>query len=262
MSDVRSRHRRLITTAAVTIGLGVVGAGSTPAAAVHAGSRARTAATSAPAAGHVFVIVGENTSLGQLTRGRAPYLTKHLKPKAAWLNGYRALAHSSSTGDYIEMTSGQSIKCERNDSNPVNPNTDKAICHQKVNNIFNQLQHKHISWKDWEESMPHACAFYDDGTDWAGDVYGAHHNPAIYYDPRRNASTTWCRWARRRTTTRRGSIARCAPVTSHGSTTSFRTTARTAMTRAGATIRSASSMPSSNARCRRSSRRRRGTHDQ
>jgi phosphatidylinositol-3-phosphatase len=90
--------------------------------------------------------------------------------------------HSSSTGDYIEMTSGQSIKCERGDSNPVNPNTDKAICHQKVNNIFNQLQTKGVSWKDWEESMPHACAFYDDGTDWAGDVYGAHHNPAIYYD--------------------------------------------------------------------------------
>jgi hypothetical protein len=182
ISGVRSSHRHLIATAALTAGLGVVGAASTPAAALPAGSRARTAATSAPAAGHVFVIVGENTSLGQLTHRRAPYLTTHLKPKAAWLNGYRALAHSSSTGDYIEMTSGQSIKCERNDSNPVNPNTDKAICHQKVNNIFNQLQHKHISWKDWEESMPHACAFYDDGTNWAGDVYGAHHNPAIYYD--------------------------------------------------------------------------------
>jgi hypothetical protein len=52
------------------------------------------------------------------------------------------------------MTSGQSIKCERNDTNPVNPNTDKAICHQKVDNIFHQRQGKGISWTDWEESMP------------------------------------------------------------------------------------------------------------
>ena len=80
------------------------------------------------------------------------------------------------------MTSGQSIACERNDSNPVNPNTEKSICHQKVDNIFHQLQRRHISWADWQESMPHPCAFYDDGTSWAGDVYGAHHNPAIYYD--------------------------------------------------------------------------------
>ena len=80
------------------------------------------------------------------------------------------------------MTSGQNIKCERNDSNPVNPNTDKAICHQKTDNIFHQLQQGQVSWTDWQESMPHPCAFYDDGADWAGDVYGAHHNPAIYYD--------------------------------------------------------------------------------
>jgi hypothetical protein len=135
-----------------------------------------------PRASHVFVIVGENTSLSDLTRHKAPYLAGQLKPKAAWLRGYRAVPHSSSTGNYIEMTSGQSIKCERNDANPVNPNTDKSICHQNVNNVFHQLQAKHISWKDWQQSMPHPCAFYDDGTNWAGDVYGAHHNPAIYYD--------------------------------------------------------------------------------
>lgn len=174
-------------TATAAVGLGVVAAASVnvvghAAMPVAAAAPLSSRSATAPHAGHVFVIVGENTSLRQLTRKRAPYIAKTLKPKSAWLNGYRAVPHSSSTGDYIEMTSGQSIKCERNDSNPVNPNTDKAICHQKVNNIFNQLQHKHVSWKDWEESMPHPCAFYDDGTSWAGDVYGAHHNPAIYYD--------------------------------------------------------------------------------
>jgi hypothetical protein len=142
----------------------------------------RPSSSTVPRASHVFVIVGENTSLRQVTKRRAPYIAGPLKRKSAWLVGYRAVPHSSSTGDYIEMTSGQNIKCERADANPVNPNTDKAICHQKTDNIFHQLQHKGISWKDWEESMPHPCAFYDDGTDWSGDVYGAHHNPAIYYD--------------------------------------------------------------------------------
>ena len=140
------------------------------------------AARPAPPASHVFVIVGENTSLKQVSKQNAPYLAGVLKRKAAWLVGYRAVPRSSSTGDYIEMTSGQNIKCERNDSNPVNPNTDRAICHQKTDNIFHQLQQGQVSWKDWQESMPHPCAFYDDGADWAGDVYGAHHNPAIYYD--------------------------------------------------------------------------------
>ena len=179
-----------------------------------------------PHASHVFVIVGENTSLRQLTSNHAPYIAGTLKAKPAWFIGYRAVANSSSPGDYIEMTSGQSIGCERNDCNPVNPDTDKAICHQKVNNIFNQLQRNHVSWRDWEESMPHACAFYDDGTDWAGDVYAAHHNPAIYYDniegnryvedfnkaPKGNAATTRSRWEQPRTTTPHGSTMPC-----HGS---------------------------------------------
>jgi len=130
----------------------------------------------------VFVIVGENTSLREVTRRSAPYLAGVLRGRSARLHGLRAVRQSSSTGDYIEMTSGQSIRCERNDSNPVNPDTDRSVCHQKVDNIFNQLQSRHISWADWQESMPHPCAFYDDGANWAGDVYGAHHNPAIYYD--------------------------------------------------------------------------------
>ena len=173
--------------------LSAVALGTTPGAAgltrtaVQAGStpdlqRTATGRDGVPRASHVFVIVGENTSLRQVTRRSAPYLAGVLRGRSARLHGLRALRHSSSTGNYIEMTSGQSIACERNDSNPVNPNTDKSICHQKLNNIFHQVQGRHISWADWQESMPHPCAFYDDGTNWAGDVYGAHHNPAIYYD--------------------------------------------------------------------------------
>lgn len=135
-----------------------------------------------PRLGPVFVIVGENTSLRQLTSARAPYLVDRLKPRAAWLSGYRALGNSSSLGNYIEMTSGQSIACERNNASPVNLNTDRPACHQNVDNLFHQLQAAGSSWTEWNESMPNACAFYDDGTAWAGNVYSAHHNPAIYYD--------------------------------------------------------------------------------
>jgi hypothetical protein len=187
-------HRRVVrgtAIAASAIALGVAGSSAATAAqhvvpsrVVESPHRVLPASKSegVPAAKRVFVIVGENTSLGQLTAKHAPYIVKKLKPKSAWLTGYRAVKHSSSTGDYIEMTSGQNIKCERNDSNPVNPNNDKPICHQSVNNIFHQLQAKHISWTDWQESMPNPCAFYDDGTDWSYDVYGVHHNPAVYYD--------------------------------------------------------------------------------
>jgi hypothetical protein len=173
------------TIAALT---GVAGAGSpsvSTIAALHAAAKPAASALAVegvPRASHVFVIVGENTSLRQLTVAHAPFIAGALKTGGAWLVGYRALAKSSSLGDYIEMTSGQSIKCERNNSLPVNLETDKAICHQDVKNIFHQLQARHISWTDWEQSMPHPCAFFDDGTDWAGDVYSVHHNPAIYYD--------------------------------------------------------------------------------
>jgi hypothetical protein len=178
MSEARSAA--VVVALATVIGIAI--AMTTAASATPHRAVAAAKIEGVPNAGHVFVIVGENTSLGQLTRKNAPYIAGQLKAKSAWLTGYRAVKGSSSTGDYIEMTSGQSIKCERNDDNPVNPNTDKSICHQKLNNVFHQLQTHRVSWTDWQESMPHPCAFYDDGTDWADDVYGTHHNPAVYYD--------------------------------------------------------------------------------
>jgi phosphatidylinositol-3-phosphatase len=171
-----------VIAAVAAAGIGIASAFAGESARLGAQRSATVKVEGVPRLGHVFVIVGENTSLGQLTRKRAPYIAGTLKPKSAWLTGYHALANSSSLGNYIEMTSGQSIRCERNNASPVNLNTDKPACRQKVNNVFHQLEHKRIGWKEWNESMPHPCAFYDDGTDWAGDVYSTHHNPAVYYD--------------------------------------------------------------------------------
>src|SRR6476659_3010604 len=58
-----------------------------------------------PRASRVFVIVGENTSLRQVTRRSAPYLAGVLRGRSARLHGLRAVKHSSSTGNYIKMTS-------------------------------------------------------------------------------------------------------------------------------------------------------------
>jgi len=126
-----------------------------------------------PSLGHVFVIVGENTSLSQLTPANAPYLNRVLKPNAAWIENYRALADGS-LADYIAMTSGQFTQCEVNNGKPHR-------CQQDVNNLFHQLDVAGIGWKEWMESATNGCDYYDSGTDWAKNVYGVHHDPAIYY---------------------------------------------------------------------------------
>ena len=127
-----------------------------------------------PAFGHVFLIVGENTSLAQLTLTNAPYLNGTIKQQGAWIENYRALADGS-LADYVGMTSGQFTQCEVNNGKPHR-------CHQDVNNLFNQLDQGSIGWKEWTESATNACDYFDSGADWSKNVYGAHHDPAIYYD--------------------------------------------------------------------------------
>jgi len=99
-----------------------------------------------PALGHVFVIVGENTSRSQITPARAPYLSSALKPRAAWLTRYFALTDGS-LGDYAAMTSGQFVTCEKNNDFPFT-NGDvpgQHACHQNVDNLFHQLDARRVS---------------------------------------------------------------------------------------------------------------------
>src|SRR5436190_11140722 len=102
-----NRRHRARSPVAIALGLIV-----TAVAAVVSGSSARVAgapvtADGVPALGHVFVIIGENTSADQITAAHAPYLTKQLRRRSAWLTNYHSLRHrTSSLGDYIGMTSG------------------------------------------------------------------------------------------------------------------------------------------------------------
>lgn len=178
-------RRSMVITVAVLLGLGL---GAVSMSSAAAGSPGRAAGQQvAPAGldrvprfGHVFLLIGENTSLSQDNPRNTPYLVGRLKPQAAWLTSYFAVGNGS-LADYIAMTSGQFRQCDVNDDFPYNPNTNKPTCAQSVNNLFHQLDTAHVSWTEWNESMPNPCAFFDSGTDWAGDVYTTHHDPAVYY---------------------------------------------------------------------------------
>ncbi len=133
-----------------------------------------SASAAVPRFGHVFLIVGENTSYSQVTTRHAPYLTRTLRPKGAWLTHYRTFMRSSSLGQYIAMVSGQYTRCEANNALP-------ARCHQAIPNLFAQLAASGRTWRDWQESMPSPCYRTDAGTPSRHNEYGAHHNPALYF---------------------------------------------------------------------------------
>jgi len=128
-----------------------------------------------PAFDHVFVIIGENTARGNMSATIDPYQFGTLKPTAAWVNNYWSFRVDGSLANYIGMTSGQYTQCEINNNLP-------AKCHQNVNNVFHQMDTHNIGWKLWAESATGPCDFFDSGTNWNGNTYGAHHNPAVYYD--------------------------------------------------------------------------------
>ena len=137
---------------------------------------ARPAPAAAPPAvprfGRVFLIVGENTSAGQLTARHAPFFAA-LRRRSATLLNYRTFRRSSSLGQYMAMVSGQFNPCEATNAPP-------AHCHQDVPSLFSQLAAGGRTWRDWQESMPRPCTRIDTGRPALHNEYTAHHNPAIY----------------------------------------------------------------------------------
>jgi hypothetical protein len=135
---------------------------------------AAPASAAVPRFGHVFLIVGENTSYAQVTPRHAPFLTGTVRPQGAWVTNEHSFTTSSSLGQYVAMVSGQYIKCEANNDLPDH-------CHQHAPSLFAQLAASGRSWRDWEESMTNACDPIDSGAAWARNIYSAHHNPALYF---------------------------------------------------------------------------------
>ena len=158
------RSRRCPTRAVLTLGCGR---------GLRAGGAA-PASAAVPRFGHVFLIVGENTSYAQITPRHAPFLTGTVKPRGAWVTNDHSFTRSSSLGQYIAMVSGQYTRCEANNDLPDH-------CHQRAPNLFAQLAASGRTWRDWEESMTNACDPIDSGAAWAHNIYSAHHNPALYF---------------------------------------------------------------------------------
>jgi hypothetical protein len=136
-------------------------------------AHAATRLEGVPSFGHVFLIVGENTSLSQLNHNDAPYQLGWIKHHSAWLTDYWGISHYS-TSNYIAMTSGQFLRCHQLDEKP-------ATCNQNVNNLFHQLDNAGVSWLEWNESMPEPCYLVNAGESKDGNSYRVKHNPAVYY---------------------------------------------------------------------------------
>ena len=136
-----------------------------------------------PGFGHVFVIVGENTELGQINKSNAPFLLGTVKPGAAWLTNYFAVTHFSEA-NYAAMTSGQFTHCEQFDG-------AIASCHQDVENLFHQLDTAGVSWQSWMESMPAPCYVVSAGSKQTLNHFGAKHNPAVFYDNVEGLNGVW-----------------------------------------------------------------------
>jgi hypothetical protein len=160
---------------------------------VAAASAAPVTATSAPQArdvprfGHVWVIIGENTTYSHLTMANAPFLLGTVRPEAAWLTNYYGATHWSEA-NYVALTSGQFTSCEQHDGG--------ASCHQNVNNLFHQLDGANVSWKTWLEAGTAKCDTSSGGSctsDSACPLTGFYTtgNPAILYDDIEGANGVW-----------------------------------------------------------------------
>ena len=125
------------------------------------GVLAAGAATASPAAGasaplegvprfgHVFMVIGENTTYDHLTPGNAPYLMNTIRPQAVWFTQYFGATHWSQA-NYVALVSGQFTACEQKDGG--------AACHQDADNLFHQLDAARLTWKTWLEG---GAACYD-----------------------------------------------------------------------------------------------------
>lgn len=140
-----------------------------------------------PRMGHVFLIIGENTTYSHLTTTNAPYLMSTVRPASAWLTNYFAATHWSQA-NYVALTSGQFTKCEQQDYG--------AACHQNVDNLFHQIDLTGQTWKTWLEGGTARC---DTGSGGSCPPQGpcpltgfyTTGNPAILYDNVEGAGGVW-----------------------------------------------------------------------
>jgi hypothetical protein len=140
-----------------------------------------------PRLGHVFVIIGENTTYDHLTPTNAPYLMQTFRPQAAWLTQYYAATHWSQA-NYVALVTGQFTRCEQQDYG--------VACHQDVENLFHQLDLSRLTWTTWLEAGAARCDTGSGGTctsDTPCPLTGFYTtgNPAILFDNIEGPDGVW-----------------------------------------------------------------------
>ena len=105
-------------------------------------------AENVPSFGHVFLIIGENTTYSHLTATNAPYLMNTVRPRSAWLTNYYAATHWSQA-NYVALVTGQFTRCEQQDGG--------IACHQNIDNLYHQLDQAGLTWKVWLEAGTAKC---------------------------------------------------------------------------------------------------------
>ena len=129
-----------------------------------------------PTFSHVFVIVGENTSLSQLTAKNAPYQLGTIKPNSAWLTDYWGISHYS-TSNYIAMTSGQFAAV------PPAATRSRRPATRTSRTSSGSSRTPASAGLAWNESMPEPVLLVNAGANRVPATSTAvKHNPAAYYE--------------------------------------------------------------------------------
>jgi phosphatidylinositol-3-phosphatase len=122
---------------------------------------------------HVFVLVLENHSYGQIIGSPdAPYLNRLVR-RYTLATRYYAITHPS-LPNYIAMIGGSTLGIRSNCTD----------CSVDASNLADQLERQRFSWRGYFESMPSPC--YKGGS--AGR-YGKKHDPFMYFDDIHTNST-------------------------------------------------------------------------
>lgn len=191
----RTRTFSLLATAALTALTLTITAGSATAAAT-------------PKVGHVFVIMLENESFDSTfgATSKAPYLSKTLPAKGAFVPNYYGITHVSQ-GNYTAMISGQGptpqiqADCPQySDFVQTGTGADGqalgtgCVYPKSVKTLAGQLKAKKLTWGGYMEDMgniatrePATCGHPALGAAdptlraTVGDQYATRHNPFVYF---------------------------------------------------------------------------------
>ena len=136
------------------------------------GDAPTTRAASVPAFDHVFVIVMENHSYGEIIGSpSAPYINS-LASSGALADWYYGVSHPS-LPNYLALVGGSTYGIT----------SDCTTCWVSAANLPDVLDAGGSTWKAYEESMPSACYVGD------SSPYAQKHDPFIYFNDIRSNST-------------------------------------------------------------------------